>query len=83
VLGFAGLEAQAAVFDVEGPLARMVGATVPFSLFIGELPSEAACGEIQIEADEHKRTATETVSRRSKIGREATAETSSAAFDGS
>ena len=47
---FRGVEADAAVFDVDGRLARDVGTRQEFSAFVVELPSEAACRSITLEA---------------------------------
>lgn len=47
---FAGGKADAAVFGVDGKLARKVGAKRSFSVFIVELPSGAGCEAITVEA---------------------------------
>jgi hypothetical protein len=49
---YGSYEAAAAVFTVRPPLARRVGAIGPFSAFVVELPSEAACERIVLRAQD-------------------------------
>ena len=62
-----GGRARAAVFAVTRMLARQYGVREPFSVFIVELPVEAACGEITLEAVGAQPEATETVAPRLKL----------------
>ena len=51
VAGYKGGETQAAVFAVRPRLARTVGATRPFSVFVVELTREVDCRRVVLRAD--------------------------------
>jgi len=59
--------ARAAVFPIEPPLAKEIGAEKPFSVFIVELPLEASCEEVTIESSQDGQTASALVEPRSNL----------------
>ena len=67
VARYAGEETQAAVFTLDRALARSVGATKAFTVFVVELHREAACQRVRIQGDGGASPSTSRTERRPKI----------------